>query len=227
MKVHNEFQQNSLEWLVARAGIPTASEFDNLVTPEWKIRTGATPRSYIARKLAEAWLGGPLPGHMTIDMDIGRILESEAIPYYELTTNQQVQRVGFITTDDGKVGCSPDGMLDGCGLEIKCPAAHTHVGYLLNGTLPKEYAAQVHGGMFVTGFDRWVFMSYCRRFPPLILTVKRDEGIQETLLEATGLFLADFECAWGELVERNGGLPKRRKPELSGITCSELEDIAP
>src|SRR5688572_16133076 len=109
-------EQGTLGWIMARTGIPTASEFDALVTPEWKIRAGATHKTYLAKKVAEAWSGTPLPGWNTIDMDFGKILEDEALPFYTLETGAEIKRVGLITTDDGAIGCSPDGMLpDGTG----------------------------------------------------------------------------------------------------------------
>lgn len=205
----NPAQPNSLEWLQARCGVVTASEFDNIVTGDFKARTGEMPRSYLARKLAEKWLGSPLAGFQSVDMDIGTILESEAIPFYELETGQTVQRVGLITNDAGTIGCSPDGLLnDDSGIEIKCPRPETHVKYLLNGTLPKEYAPQVYGAMLVTGRPRWVFMSYCRRFPAFILTVERDEEIIRTLDESIGDFVADVELAYMRLCELNDGPPR-------------------
>ena len=211
MIVRNEFQQNSLEWLVARAGIPTASEFDNLVTPDFKLRTGEMPKTYLAAKIGEAWLGGPLPGSMTLDMEFGKILEEEALPGYEFQTGERIARVGLITTDDGRIGCSPDGLIgDDGGIEVKCPAIKTAVKYLLNGELPKDYAAQVHGGMLVTGRKWWRFVCYCRNFPSLILTVQRDEEIQSKLSEALQKFLADFDVAWKRMVEINGGPPPPR-----------------
>ena len=212
MKLHSA-QQGSLDWLKARAGIPTASEFDNLVTPEFKIRTGQTPATYLALKVAEAWLGGPLADFKSFDMEQGNILEDEAIPWYELEFGQKIQRVGLITTDDGRVGCSPDGLIgEDNGIEIKCPAAQTHVRYLLEGVLPKDYAAQVHGAMWVTGYPRWTFLSYRRGFPALVLTVEREEGFQQRLTEALRKFLADFDEAIAKLVEINGGPPPRRQP---------------
>ena len=48
--------QGSEAWLRARAGIPTASEFGNLVTPLWKIRSGDMVDGYLSRKLAERWI---------------------------------------------------------------------------------------------------------------------------------------------------------------------------
>lgn len=209
MKIHPA-EQGSLEWICARAGIPTASEFDSLLTPEFKLRTGEMPKSYLAKKVAEAWTGSPMPTFQSIDMDFGKILEEEALPFYSFQTGQEIKRVGLCLTDDGKVGCSPDGLIgDDCGIEVKSPAMDTHVKYLLAGTLPKDYAPQVHGAMFVTGRPRWVFMSYRRHFPPLILTVERDEEIQEKIAEALDGFLAGMTIALAKLEEINGGPPKR------------------
>jgi hypothetical protein len=208
-------EQGTLGWIMARTGIPTASEFDSLVTPEWKIRTGETPKTYLAKKVAEAWSGTPLPGWNTIDMDFGKILEDEALPFYTLETGAEIKRVGLITTDDGAIGCSPDGMLeDGTGIEVKCPEMHTHVKYLLAGVLPKDYAAQVHGAMFVTGADHWTFMSYCRRFPALILRVERDDEAQAAIGAALDQFKASMAEALSKLEALNGGPPRRSRPEF-------------
>jgi hypothetical protein len=210
-------QQGSLEWLVRRAGIVTASELDNILTPELKMRDGKMVQTYLTRKLAEKWFGGPLPGFNSIDMEFGKIREEEAIPWLELETGHPVTRVGFVTTDDGLFGCSPDGLIyeDG-GLEVKCPAVHTHVGYLLGGVIPKEYLAQVHGSLYATKRQYWKFLSYARRFPPLIVSVEWDEEIQEKIDAAVGTFLKLFDAAWARLVEINGGAPVRqaiRQPE--------------
>lgn len=224
MKIHREFQQNSLQWLQARCGIPTASEFDCLVTPEFKVRTGDMPKSFLARKIAESWQGYPLPGFQVLDMELGKVLEDEAIPFYELEFSEKVDRVGFVTTDDGKVGCSPDGLIAEGGIEIKCPRADTHVGYLLKSELPKDYAAQVHGSMYVTGAPWWKFMSYRRGFPPLVLTVFRDEKIQEQLRIALSLFLTDFDAAIKRLEEMNGGPAIKPKTILGPPTSGSLQD---
>lgn len=234
MKIHREFQQNSVQWLQARCGIPTASEFDSLVTPNFKIRTGDMPRSFLARKLAERWQGYPLPSFQSIDMDAGHILEDEAIPYLALEFGWNPEQVGFITTDDGKVGCSPDAILrasgssefnpemDG-GVEIKCPRADTHVRYLLNGELPEDYRAQVHGSMFVSGCHFWHFVSYRRGFPPFCLMVERDEKIQAVLADALATFNDTLESQMKRLEEINGGPPARPK----AFTPEAQPDVTP
>jgi hypothetical protein len=215
MKIHPE-PQNSLEWLLARSGIPTASEFDAIISPKWEIRSGEMPRTYLAKKVAEKWSGTPAAGFNTLDMDFGKILEEEALPFFELETGKAVQRLGLITTDDGTVGCSPDGWLyDSTGLEVKCLERHNHVRHLLAGELPKDYAAQVHGGMWVTGATSWTFLSYCRGFPPLIVTVKRDEEIMEAISGALALFLAQMQVALAKLEQLNGGPPKPWRHQLN------------
>lgn len=208
MKIHPA-AQGSTDWAIARSGIPTASEFDNLVSPTGEVRKGKMPETYLAMKLAEWWLGGPIIQLNSFDMSQGQILEDEAIPWYELEHNVAIERVGLITNNDGTIGCSPDGLLPESGIEIKCPAIHTHVGYLLAGRLPEAYIHQVQGCMFVTGRDEWRFVSYRRRMPALVLTVSRDPEYQGALEEALEMFLDKFERGKARLCELNGGPPKR------------------
>lgn len=227
------FEQGSVEWMQARAGIPTASEFDNLISPTWKIRTGEMPKSYLAAKLAEAWLGGPLIGFNVFDVDQGRILEEEARPWLELELNTDIARVGLCTTDDGRVGCSPDGIVWNpneelhCGVEIKCPQPTAHVRYLLAGGVPTEYLAQIHGGMYVTGLASWKFLSYRRGFPKLLLTVERNDQIQEQIGQAVFNFLEDFSEAFERLCEINGGFPPKRKPSPAPAPVVWHEETIP
>lgn len=209
MKIHNVPQGGS-EWLILRAGIPTASEFDNLVTPKFEPRKGQTPETYLSKKLAERWMGGPLPTFTSFgDMEQGKILEEEARPWYALEYNVEVEQVGFVTTDDGRIGCSPDGLIgeDG-GLELKCPTPHTHVDYLLDNKVPDEYLAQVHGALLVTGRPWWRFVSYRRNFPALVVQVNRDPKIQILLSEVLAEFNDKLERAFNRLQEINGGPPR-------------------
>ena len=217
-------ESNSVDWMLARAGIPTASEFDALVTPLFEPRKGEMPKTYLAKKVAERWSGGPLADFNTFDVEMGNILEREAKPWYSLEFSETIQNVGFITTDDGRVGCSPDGLIeDNCGIEIKCPAVHTHVSYLLKGELPKDYSAQVHGSLYVTGRDMWRFLSYRRHFPPLLITVERDDKIIAVLDEVLRSFNEQLDAAMKRLEEINGGPPRRKPLEYSRPAPSQEE----
>ncbi len=207
----------------ARAGIPTASEFDQLLTPELKIRTGDMPKSYLNKKLAEAWLGGPLPAFNSFDMDQGNILEEEAIPWFELEFGTTIERPGFITTDDGRVGCSPDGLLKDGGLEIKCPLVQTHIGYLLGGKVPPQYLAQVHGSLFVTGLPCWTFISYHRKLPALHLRIQRDEKINRAIEVALLAFGVEFDAGMNRLEQLNGGPPARSRFKTARANAFECD----
>lgn len=193
MKIH-DVKQGSDEWLALRLGKPTASEFDALISPLWEIRKGEGPKTYLYNKLTERLLGRPLDDGNSFAMEQGSILESEAIPFYEFSNDVRVTRVGFCTTDDGRIGCSPDGLIgeDG-GIEVKCPKPETHLKYLMQGGVPKEYRAQVYGSMLVTGRKWWKFMSYSRQFPALVVHVERDEEIMATMQEALDGFLTAFD----------------------------------
>lgn len=213
--------QGSLQWLIARAGMPTASEFKALVTPKWEIRRGKGVKTYVAIKAAERWTKRPLPGFSTFATEQGKIREDKAVPWFELEYGMTLQRPGLITDDAGLIGCSPDAMLeDGTGLEIKCPEPQTHVKYVLDRCCPDDHLAQVHGGMLVTGAARWTFMSYSPRYPALVVPVRRDEKIIAVLREALDQFLVELQAAYDELLELNGGPP----PEPEPLRFSDNDD---
>lgn len=176
-----ECEQLSLAWFEGRRGIPTASNFGRILTPK-TMRLAAAADEYIAELIGEQLSSLPLLDRpMSAAMQHGVECEPEARDYYCLTRGVEVRRVGLCLTDDGRFGCSPDGLVDVSGtdtqggLELKCPQGKTQVGYLLAGTLPDEYRAQVHGSLIVTGRAWWDFLSYSPGLPPLLLRVTADE----------------------------------------------------
>ncbi len=195
-KEHNCVQGEG-DWLQVRVGKVTASEMSALLTPLFKIKDGEGPHTYLCEKIAEAWRGKPLAGFSSWETEQGQLLEDEARNWYALEyDDHKIRNVGFVEHDDGRCGCSPDALLgeDG-GLELKCPQPTNHVRYLLSGTLPKEYAAQVHMSLYVTGRKWWRFVSYHRGYPAFVLTVERDESICATIAEALAGFYAKMDSA--------------------------------
>lgn len=213
MKIHTDIDQRSLAWETLRAGKITASNAHRLVTPLGKIKTGDGPKTLALELLAERWLGGPLPQTWSsFATENGNILEEFARPAFTLETGLETKQVGFIESDDGVCGCSPDGIIAGCetGLEIKCPQIVAHCRYLLDNCVPEDYILQTQFSMYVTGWKQWYFTSFRRGMPPLILLVNRDEKFQDAIHDAVELWSQYMDEAWNRLVALNGGEPKRQ-----------------
>lgn len=200
--------QGKEQWHRERMCRPTASEFKYLVTPKWEIRKWTTemPNTYLAAKLAERWKGEPNEGFYSAAMEQGSLREKQAIPWYEGIYDAEIERVGFVASDDGRIGCSPDGMFpDGSPLELKVPEPKNHTKYLLAGVVPEEYTVQVQGEILVCEKDHGTFMSWRPDFPKLVVQVSQIDEAKKALREALAAFLAKFDEGWRRLVEMNGG----------------------
>ncbi len=177
MSVLVEVEQRSDEWLKLRCGVATASCFDKIITPA----TGKASASAVAyrRELLAEWLmGEPVSIKESGWMQRGTEMEPEARAFYEFEADAEVTEAGFVFLDERRqIGCSPDGLVGDDGLiEIKCPAPHTHVGYLIDAKLPTAYIPQVQGALWVTGRQWCDFVSYSDTMESLIVRVRRDEG---------------------------------------------------
>ena len=167
-------EQGTDEWLAARLGIPSASMYGKIITTQGKWSTQAD--SYINQLVAEVLTGERTPVYQNEHMTRGTELEPEARRMYEFISDNKVDEVGFCMHDTLEAGASPDGLIgDDGGLEIKCPAASTHVEYLRGDTLPSKYKQQVMGCLWITGREWWDFMSYYPNMKPLIVRVECDE----------------------------------------------------
>lgn len=175
--IFHDVQQTTEEWIKLRLGVPTASNFSRIMTPA-KMQLSKSADKYIAELIGEK-LSPFMPERAETftsrAMQWGQQTEAEARSYYAMDRNAKVTNGGFCTTGDGKLGCSPDGLVgdDGC-LEIKCPEPGTHVQYLMDGGVPDDYKPQVHGHLIVTGRAWCDFLSYAIGMPPLLVRVVPD-----------------------------------------------------
>lgn len=203
MKIYKDIVQGEAAWFAMRVGKVTASELGNLLTPKFELRTGETPKTYLYKKVAEGFAGRCTPDEdfSSFHTENGQILEEEARRFFCFNFDHaRLHDAGFVEHDDGRFGCSPDALIgDTSGLELKAPMWKTHVKYLLEGKLPDDYAAQVHGSIYASGRPSWVFMSYARKFPPFVLTVERDEAIKSKIHEALHAFYARYDAALAKL----------------------------
>jgi len=195
MIIENSFNQLDPEWFKAKAGIPSASRFNEIIKPTG----GASDQSqnYMYR-LAGEYLIGCADSYMSYDMKRGIELEPEAVAFFEFTHGVELEKVALCYYDERKDRiCSPDRI----GLEIKCPKMHTHIDYLMKKKLPLIYKPQVQGCMYVTGFDYWWFMSYYPGLPPLEIKVRRDENFISELHERLEGFIIDLSITIRRLKE--------------------------
>ena len=137
-------------------------------------------------------------------MKRGVELEPKARLEYEDLTDTEVIQVGLVEQGNGKVGCSPDGVLNDGLIEIKCPLPTTHIDYctMPEGWTPPDYKAQFHAQMWVCE-KPWVdFVSYCPEIKSskyiLIQRVYSDEEYISKIESETKKFLKELE----ELIEK-------------------------
>jgi hypothetical protein len=171
--IHHDYEQGSPEWLAVRKGCITGSRFkdarDRLadkpektdkktgeVTPAQRGAPSAKQLGY-AMDTARERIGGTVPPtYQNAAMRTGQEQEPHARMHYEAMTGNLVQEVGFITTDDGLFGLSPDGLIDDDGvLEVKTMvSSDTLFTAVADGDI-SAYIDQCNGYLWLLG-RQWV-----------------------------------------------------------------------
>jgi hypothetical protein len=225
MPKYHDCKQGSPEWIKLRLGIPTASSFEKILTPSGKASTSVD--GYMRELLSELILGHAIQAPTLAIMQRGHDLEATAVSYYEFQRDVKTKVVGFVTTDDGSYGASPDREVGEDGLlEIKCPTAAVHVGYMLTGGADRSYWPQLQGQLLVTG-RKWVdIVSYHPDMDMVLVRVERDEEYINTLSKHLAVFCDRLRLGLELLKER--GYYKEPEPEVEhadwlNITDEEIE----
>jgi len=188
MIIRDDIEQGSPQWFQEHAGKPGASSYNKIVTTRGEPSKQAN--DYALQLAGEYLLGTVEYGYTSFAMQRGIEMEAEAREYYEFINDVEVQQVGMIYKDERQDRlCSPDGLMDGKGLEIKSPMLKAHIKYLLGGKLPTEYFCQVQGSLYITGFETWDFMSYYPGLKPFLITVRRDEKFISALAKELDKFI--------------------------------------
>ena len=203
MPIIIECDQRSDQWFKERLGRPSASNFSKIITPTGK--PSDQRQGYMYELVAQRLSGKCEEGYKSVAMEAGTEREDESRSLYELIYGVSVRQVGMIFPDEWKMYlCSPDGVIDGeqvdkpRGLEMKNVLPKTQIKSLIANQLPTEHIPQIQGGLLVTGFERWDFISYSPGLKPLIIECHRDEAFIKKL-EAE---LNQFNTELLEMVER-------------------------
>jgi hypothetical protein len=201
MKVHL-CEQRSDEWYRLRLGIPTASQFHNILTPTGAPTKGDRRNKYKFRLVAERLLQQSMDDRFeNFWTKRGRELEPPARQAFVATIPDcdGIEEIGFITTDDGKIGASPDGflrvggLLSHEGLEIKCPSPWVQVEYLLEG-LETNYKPQVQGQMLVGSLKAMHLWCWHPNMPAFHLVTLRDGDYIQKLARAVFDFCNELDA---------------------------------
>jgi hypothetical protein len=153
MPIIHDVEQRSVEWHQLRLGIPTASEFSQLVTPTGRPSTSLN--GYAMTLAGELLLGRSVnmwSGNSWTER--GREMEGQAVSLYEFAHDAEVHHVGFITNDDKTAGCSPDALIGDDGMiEIKCLSVQNHIAAIMQfnrtGACPPDYVPQTQGQLLL------------------------------------------------------------------------------
>lgn len=168
-------QQYSDKYDNLKYGLPTSSNFKNIITP-----SGFSSDAwfdYACHLISERIIGQKVDTYQSQWMERGLALEAKAADMYSQMRKIEVKEVGFISNDEGTIGCTPDRLIGDDGLlEIKVPKPATQVKYIITGKLQKDYKPQLQGQLYVSGRQYVDIISYHPEMPPAIIRVERDEA---------------------------------------------------
>jgi putative phage-type endonuclease len=185
----SDTQQRSEEWHEQRMGKFTASRFGDLMTNGRKKDEvlGQTAISYIYEKAAEL-LTGQRTEIFGKALDWGNEYEPICKAYYSELRGVTIEEMPFVEINDYS-GASPDGMIDGELIEIKCPYnTANHLKTAFEGYIDPKYLWQMQGQMLATGATACRFISFDprikdERFKLIEIRVEADLEMQQQLRE--------------------------------------------
>lgn len=197
-------EQGDLIWRASRIGIPTASQFDRIVT-EKRCDLSTQSKAYMYELCHEYFTGQPHETKATKFMERGTGLEDEARNAYAFENNVGVRQIGFALRDDRKVGCSPDSLVGtNRGLEIKILSGPNHLRALEEGVDSTEYRCQVQGCMWIMELEAWDRYYWNPIYPAICDPIPRDDVFIAKLSSAVDMFIEQYEEMKQRFIERDG-----------------------
>lgn len=194
IKIYEELEQGTPEWLQARCGVLTASEVKNIMTAKsLKLSVKKNPNeelSHLWELLAQRITQFVEPTYVSDDMERGCFDEVRAREVYS-EKFAPVDEVGFITNDEWgfTLGFSPDGLVgnDGC-IEIKSRKQKFQVETIITNAEPSEHVLQMQTGMLVSGRKWCDYISFSEGMPMMRCRVHADDDIQGAIITAATEF---------------------------------------
>lgn len=188
-------EQNSPEWMTARAGLATASEFATVMASGRGGAESKTRATYLKKLAGEIVTGQPAENYSNGFMDRGHAMEDRARKYYAFLRDCEPEQVGFIRNDDLRAGYSPDSLIDADGLiEIKSKAPHLLIDWLTADKFPAEHVAQCQGGLWIAEREWIDIIGYFDGMPTFIKRAYRDDVYIRNLAAEVARFNEELDA---------------------------------
>lgn len=198
-KIYWSVVQGSAQWFALRSGVPTASLFHKVMTPK-TFKPSEQRRAYQCQLIAEKLLNWQAESLDTIrHIEEGRANEPLAMGQLNVLTGTRSDKVGFVTSNDGRFGASPDRAIGGnprvdveegslsVVIEAKSPTVPKQMEYLLLGD-NDAYRCQRQGQLYVAEADKAIFFSFNPRMPEYFVEDGRDEPFIRKLADCLERF---------------------------------------
>ncbi len=219
--------QASPEWWEVRRGLPTASEFDRIITPA-KGDLSTSADGYMASLIDQTLFPSPNYfseyGFTNTAIEDGKAREAESRRWLSLDMGEDIQEVGFCVNEDFTLGCSPDGLIRlkvedepagewrtfpyyrataESGAELKNPkrATQSERAFAKEKKLPNSCKVQPHGQMIVCGLKTIHWLSYCPPIPSVRIEVSWD-SFTDKVAAATKQFVVDYKATLDKMRPR-------------------------
>lgn len=137
--------------------------------------------------------------YISTAMQWGIDYEDAGLVEYSARNLTPIIRVAYVEHESLLAGCSPDGLVEGGAVELKCPQLNQHwrnLQALQAGKIPVKYHPQLRHTLWVTGYDYIDFCSYHPHFEELSMGMVRFTREEANLQEYEALakeFLAEVD----------------------------------
>lgn len=203
-----EVQQGSVDWLIMRAGVLSASNADKIVAK----RDSEGRQTYMASLIDQVITCQVADGGTFKQTEFGKQYEPAAREALSVALGfVEIKELPFMYMNESmRVGVSPDGLFDNTVCELKCPFDGANFAkFACFDGVKKAWRWQSQFQLWATGAERHIFAQYNPRAvlcDNLYYSETEISGSDfATLNDAVPQFIADMDVALSKLGVRFGG----------------------